>query len=457
MRQIIRLTIFLLLPATALLAQNRPLNDFDLRHIQVDFFPTAARTLSMGGAGIALSDDASATMLNPAGVALFNRPAFAFSSRLRQTETEVPSPTAGDMSLQDNPSLGEFDQIFLNVILTYKHLRFASYREVVVDTRLPYTSKRPFMVADADPLQALRNNFPAREVRYRLRIVDNTSSLALRLTERINIGGTLRLTSLDYSLSETGFMPASAPGPDRVIDYLLDDSNIYFMRNADERRWGAGFSGGLLVRLNSRMLGGFTYNYRPAFDIRAETRLPRYTLELGGTVASFAAGDQPQISRIRFDIPDSYGFGISYRYPGYFNAALDLTRIFYSQLLDRSTRFTSYENLIQNDDDRGPGESDLSVEDRWQVNFGMEYIFKFPLQRRSTRLPVRLGYYYDPPHQIYTTVNNPLFRALYPEAEGRHHFTTGLGFFAGGSTRFDAALHFSQSHLELLITSVYTF
>ena len=77
--------------------------------------------------------------------------------------------------------------------------------------------------------------------------------------------------------------------------------------------------------------------------------------------------------------------------------------------------------------------------------------------RRSTRLPVRLGYYYDPPHQIYTTVNNPLFRALYPEAEGRHHFTTGLGFFAGGSTRFDAALHFSQSHLELLITSVYTF
>ena len=66
-------------------------------------------------------------------------------------------------------------------------------------------------------------------------------------------------------------------------------------------------------------------------------------------------------------------------------------------------------------------------------------------------------YYYDPPHQIYTTVNNPLFRALYPEAEGRHHFTTGLGFFAGGSTRFDAALHFSQSHLELLITSVYTF
>ena len=456
------LFLIALLPSFGLFGQTqRPLNPFDLRHIAIDFSPSGARPMSMGGAGIALADDASATQLNPAGVALFNRPAFSFSTRFRKSQSEVPSPTATDLAKQDIFNRSQFDQVLLNVILNYKSLRIASYREIVADSRLSYKSTRPFS-SDIPGRPPLNSNFPSREALLRLQIIDNTTSFAVRLGKRFNAGTTIRLTRFEYSLNELGFLPASVENSadQSWIDYPLSTQNLYFIRSADERQWGLGASFGVMAKLNSRMTGGFTYHYRPSFNITSLTRLPAFSTTINGDFTAYPAAQNIKRQRIRFDIPDSYGIGISYRYPGYFNAALDLTRYAYSQLLNLGSDKTILRNLLQNDIEDSASQPDLTLKDQWQLNIGMEYIFKVRVGQKRTRLPIRLGYYLDPAHQIYSRIEDsqlPLFQILYPKGEDTHHFSAGMGFFLGDLVRFDSAVRFSESILELMVTSTYTF
>ena len=78
MRRCVLFLAFVLRMAAAVRAQNT--NDLN-SGIQFDFSPSGARSEAMGGAAVALAEDATAVYANPAGLATFDRREFSVEAR----------------------------------------------------------------------------------------------------------------------------------------------------------------------------------------------------------------------------------------------------------------------------------------------------------------------------------------------------------------------------------------
>lgn len=438
---------------------ERPWQPFHPDNLRFRLDVTTARPLSMGGAAIALPDDPSATALNPAGTALFNRPAFSFSTRFRREESREPSFGLGDLGDEATSTQSFFDQVFLNAVLPVFGLRLSSHREVVMDSRLALHRLRPFLADPGKSLDAvLAEAFPSRATTLRIQVVDNTGTAAYRFSERLNVGVTVRLTRMEYVLSEREYLATELPDPGIVFGEVsqIRDDHLYLMRAIDERAWKAGFGVGLLSRVNSRLLIGAVYHYYPTFTLDQRLHFPDWTIRRGGQSRAFAApASNGTASRIDFNLPDLLGFGLTYKYPGWLNAAVDVRRVAYSQMLEmgRDRDGRDFRDIVQDGSDDAP---DVVLEDVWQLRAGMEYILKLPVY--PGRLPLRLGWYRDPAHRMHAAAeNDPLLRAALPEGEDLHHVTGGFGIFLNAQSRFDLAVDVSARRFELLVTSAYTF
>jgi long-subunit fatty acid transport protein len=140
------------------------------------------------------------------------------------------------------------------------------------------------------------------------------------------------------------------------------------------------------------------------------------------------------------------------------NIGFDILRIRYSQMVNANARLSSPgdpRNLIQDDNDEPEGEPDLILQDQWEVHAGLEYIFNFSSSK--WRFPVRVGYYYDPPHRVFARDNSPILQEAFPKKDGQHHVTGGLGFFFAEKLRLDGAIDISSNSWVIVGSSVYTF
>ncbi|MCB0314602.1 MAG: outer membrane protein transport protein, partial [Calditrichaeota bacterium] len=247
-----------------------------------------------------------------------------------------------------------FDEALLSAVVQYKRLHLSTFREVIYDARLSFQSLQTIEVDPALPVETvIQRNFPSRKTLLKTRIVDNGLSLAWGFSERLNFGASLRLTRLEYHLNEEQYYENEFPGPAlqyRGLNHITAD-NLYLLQSIDEKRWGIGFSAGMISHLSERLMVGLVYNYRPAFDLKSNIFLPRYSVSRGDSLITFASREDTT-TRVRYDLPDAYGIGIAYKYRGRLNIALDLVRVRYSELLspaEKSRSGRDPRNLIQDD------------------------------------------------------------------------------------------------------------
>ncbi len=442
---------------------SRPFNPFNVRNLQFDVFIPAARPLAMGGSAIALPDDPSSATINPAGIAQISRPALSATTHFSYQNFSEP---AVDLSGSANDVDGRdifFDQTLISAIAVIKGFQLSTFREMVYDARLSYQALQPLSIIPGEqPEAVLQQNFPSRRTNLRTQIVNNGITAATRISQRFNLGFSLRLTRLEYRLSERQYFESDWNRAAEKIKLVSAPSadNLYFLQTIDERKTRLGFTVGFLGRLSNRLVVGAVYHFRPSFRLHSQVFLPEYKITTGDSTIVFPT--QPEgNSAFKFNLPDTWGVGMAYKYRGRMNLALDVLRVRNSEMINLDNDIVlgvvDFRNLIQDDiSGRDPdGQRDITMKDQWEIHAGLEYLVK--LLPRRKRFPMRIGYYFKPGGLLYAQNTPPKLQMAFPKSKTVHHLTGGLGIFWSDQLRLDGAIDISSQGVVVMGSSAFTF
>lgn len=402
------------------------------------FSNPGARSLGLGGAFVALADDATAAWANPAGLIQIGTPEVSVEGRYWSYSTPFVAggrirgePTG--LGLDTNPGLrtetSEFDTTglaFLSFVYPKNRWSVALYRHVLAN--LETESETEGLFSDTPEGEPFR--FLDQSNRTLLEAISYGISGAYRVTDNFSLGlslvyyhTTLEIQSELYLWDDLNDPAGSGTSylPERFVfgQTLFGEEGTF------------GLSAGLLWRFAPRWsLGG---RYRQG---------PRVTLSGVGRIGFFTDTGFPPGSVIELefveqaDLPDNYGLGFAYR-------AVD-GRLAVSFEWDRVTYSDTLESLEIDDQ---------TIDDADQIHLGGEWAFL----NTKPLLAVRVGAWYDPDHQTRTNERADDFtRALLQPGEDELHFSVGLGV-ALESFQIDLAADFSDLVNTLSLSAIYSF
>ncbi|UCF94039.1 MAG: outer membrane protein transport protein [Desulfobacterales bacterium] len=331
---------------------------------------SGARALGMGGAFIAVADDATAASWNPGGLIQLDRPEISAVGTFLYRVEEINFGT--------NPE--------------------ADGRESVTEANLNYLSLAyPFRLFGYNMIVSLNYqqlfdfyrewNFPLREDSDEFRIdFDQSGHLyALGVAYSIRI-----LPQISFGLTLNFWEDFLYDNQWRATTKTSDSFTIANTRAIDEikRKEEFSFSGfnlnlGLLWNATGKLTVGAVF--KSPFTADLDLRLTQSRIRT-------VQGESPQESSFtitedqELDMPMSYGLGIAYRLSDQFTLSADVTRTHWNDFIlqDEAGRKTSpISGLPDNESDIDP---------TIQVRTGAEYL----LIRPKFVIPVRAGFFYDP-------------------------------------------------------------
>jgi len=412
-----------------------------IRNIQFNFNIPSARAVGLGGAFVAIADDATAGMANPAGLTILTKPEISVHYKIsRFSHTEF----AGN---QENPDLRKSfnnsvsSQSYLSLVYLYGKFSLSLYRQELINFESSYEGEgfgsifeNPYL----DPAEFALGN----KTRSDIEVKNWGAAFAYKPTRYLSIGVSNIVSTLEFRFFEHLFQ--RQPQALRPIEVFSVNSN------SSDIKYSINF--GLKFEPHPDFSFGAVFRSGPRFDI-ANT-IKDVTQSSGGTVIRQA--DQNLV----FKVPDVYSLGAAYRPLDNLTLSLDLVRVQYSDLIGGFDR-----NL--NDDDIGvsisefpysgfvdsDGIEDLVLEDVTEVHFGIEYY----MITKEWAIPLRAGFYTDPSHVVYTTVENEALKRLFPRGSDELHGTFGFGFVLQNKIQIDTAVNFSRNVSEFLLSAVFRF
>jgi long-chain fatty acid transport protein len=381
------LALCYLLIATGALAQStqRPPT------FELSISNPGARSLGLGGAFVALADDATAAFANPAGLVQLVKPEVSFEARLR----------VGAEASEENQ-----EQTYWGLT----GLSFGSFVLPKGDWAVAFNGHR---VASLELETATTDSSPKPESAWpisELDVVRYAIAGAVRPTEHLSVGFGLSYYQGEFEVA----MPSSQTG---ALAVRSADSQTTFFEDND-----FGLSAGVLWNPSEQWhFGGF---YREG---------PRFRFASGDSAVS--EGLRPKSNSLAF--PNAYGLGGAFRSgDGAFTFAIEWDRISYSGYLLRWQR-----------DQVGSGR--LTIDDTNEAHVGCEYAFL----RSTPLIAVRSGIWFEPGHTIRYHGDDPTMATKYPKAEDRWHFSTGLGL-AFKHAQIDFGADFSDPITALSVSCI---
>ena len=420
--------------ASGLLAQGGPST------LQFSFSNPGARSLGLGGAFVALADDATAAFANPAGLIQLTRPEVSLEGRYWEYSTPyaVGGRTSGEATGigLDGPIRGavsEFDTSavsFLSFVyprdkwtVAFSYHRSAKF-EIQTATQGLFTDRteddpQPTCIAGTAVCR-----YPDVERRTEIDVDTATLSFAYRVTEKLSLGiglsyqrGELTSASDFFGITQEtlplGFFGPNAYVPEALYgieDLTFDDTDL-------------NLSAGFLWFLSPQWsLGGA---FRPGGDFGGQGAVisgPTWQPPLDpGTVVLLDTS-------LNVKVPDVYSLGLAYRSQGgAWTTSLEWDRVQYSQILESlgDSSLITAENVRLDDAD--------------ELRLGVEYAFL----DWSPLVAVRGGVWRNPDHSIRSIENDPLEQVLLPKGEDDVHFSLGTGV-AFDSFQLDLAVDLSD-------------
>jgi long-chain fatty acid transport protein len=390
--------LLLLVPA-ALAAQQ----DASFAGFQFNRSLPGARSLAMGGAFVALADDATAAYSNPAGLTILERREVSLEGRAwRSTSpfTErgrisgAPSGEGIDTvaGLVARQTTNRTDDLsFLSYVETApgRSWALAVYRHVLADYSARFDSQGVFSADPSIP------RFGPYRFSTDLKVVDTGVAYAWKLGRCIEAAGCLRiglgLARYDLHLSaiEDVLRDPRGHGAADFGQPILARART----TGDDSRLAG--NAGLIWEVTHAWRIGLAYRQGPDFQIRQNV---------------FNV-----LSPGRFHIPDQYAAGVAFQPTAALTLSSEVDRIRYSSLI-RSNRLASFD-----------------LRDGTEARLGAEYVFFLGDPIKPTRLALMAGAWSDPDHRISfsqpVATNIDLFRRAYfpPNGRRRGHVSAGLG------------------------------
>jgi long-chain fatty acid transport protein len=467
-------TLFLLLSGLngSVWAQT---NDDINSGVQFNFSTPGARSLAMGGAFLALADDATAAYTNPAGLSNLTTGGSEVSLEIRQGRFvnaftdggHVGGPPTG-IGIDTSDGLVRSDSesdasglSFLSVgYVLPRGWTVAVYRHELANFQSAIESQGP-MVGSGARLNGptgkrdLSRIRPARSV-LNLDIVNNGISGAYEFANAVSIG--VGVSYYEFSLdsrterffhSEQDFDGDGVVGEadDRAnrqlggflgpADMLGDNVYNIQTQQGDDEDWGVNI--GLLWRVSRRWSLGAAYRQGPDFEVQA-----RYVYgPKGRQPGQSASPNLCSPSRTQdciggegvFHVPDNLGIGVAWSTPsGMTKLTLDYDRVFYSQLTDDLINI-----LVRDVEDFN--RAYYRLDDAGEIHLGFENILGIGAQLVAT---LRLGAWYDPAHVIEYTGSDQVLLARFRPGEDEIHGAVGVGLVVKENLQVDVAIDVSD-------------
>ena len=399
-----------------------------------------ARSLGLGGAFLALADDATAAYANPAGLTQLTAPetsiegrAFAFTSRFaaRGHDPETALTGIGIDTIDGIAERRMTDRTQALSFLSYAHTgrgwAVALYRHQLAAFAASLDSQGPFF----GPRQNPQRLAPARS-HLELDIENHGIAGAVRLGHGWAVGGSVALSRLALR-SRTDRYGRAEPTGDPLIDQRTGNHfgpadfspdnivNTQIQAGDDD---AIAWSLGVRWQINSQWSVGAVVREAPSFDFvavvtdgPASDRPGLVDPTLGGTGA--------------FAIPDVRGIGVAFHPLETLVVAFDWNRVEYSDMSDGLV------NLLRAA--RGE-ERFFRAADADELHLGAEY------QVLRARLPVsfRLGGWYDPDHRLRYLGGSDGLRIRFRRGRDDIHMAGGVGVVLGRA-QLDMAADFSEA------------
>jgi len=377
--------------------------------LQISFSDPGARSMGFGGAFVALADDATAALANPAGLVQLVTPEISVEGRQWRYSTPfvasgrvegAPSGLGVDTryGLETRTSKESTTGLsFVSLVYPRPPWSFAIYRHQLANFAFRAETEGLF----GGGSNCCQTRMFDQRARADLDFVSYGISVGYRVSDELALG--VGMTYHDVSLYSSATMylpdadlPAGILGPTSYLPQravftdqnLVDDHDwtpVAGLLWRPSRRWavGAVYRRGARVGLTAQRTAG------PAADIGVPT---------GGIVYRF--------SGVELQLPDVMGIGLAHR-------ALD-DRLTVSFQWDRVEYTSIVESLSL---------EDHTVNDANELHLGGEYVFL----GSTPIVAVRLGAWFDPDHQLAANGDDPFVRALKPPGIDELHWTAGVG------------------------------
>ncbi len=379
-----------------------------------------ARGRGMGGATIAVTKDATATLVNPAALTEVAQTELVVEGRAIHLEERS---LGGQVDAADNPlRMGlkaekseqvNLSHVALAVPLGDRRSVFAVFfhRLALMDRKVIASDPR-----DGSVVQAFEPMFAVDEFGASLAREFWSGKLSLGLS------GSLATLNMDskVSLGDSALAAGSAGR----------ESLFYGHQSEQEPIWRLG----LLWKPTPNWRIAFKQALMPTIDYKLSTVDSTWiTADPTAARCTPAAFSDGWICESTLPIPDVSAVGIAYRFSERLTLAGELKSIKYSQ---RTHKFNGIFVTPGSDPAADLRPADFRAKDAVEIHLGVEWL------SRVWDLPVELraGYYFDPAHGIRYRGSDATTAAIFDGGEDVHHGTFGLGIPLGSRNQIEIAV-----------------
>jgi long-subunit fatty acid transport protein len=354
---------------------------------------SGARALGMGGAFIAVADDATAASWNPGGLTQLERPEISLVYSYKHLGEEFGSDSHPELDGEHSVDFQDFNYISG----VYPIRRTIAGRNLVLS--LNYQAKYDFdrdLDIDFRDISAIGfgNIFDFRtHVKYRQRgqLASLSPAFGFEITDRFSAGMVMNIWDHSLIANNEWEVRQEERRVFRVNGQLLPVSRVRLnIKEKYENFDGISYTFGALYRVSERLKFGAVYHTKFTADVDYTQRVE--TGQSNG-LPGFAISRRPQ----QYTFPSAIGLGVSYQFPNdKLTLSMDVTRREWDQFVIHDPENRSLAMRKRSGITGLPVK--LSPQDpTYTVRLGAEYVFVNANKPKQDYLPsLRAGAFYDP-------------------------------------------------------------
>jgi long-chain fatty acid transport protein len=411
-----------------------------VRNIQFNFNIPSARAVGLGGAFVAIADDATAGMANPAGLTILTKPEISVHYKLNSfNHTEnVGNKDNHDLRAEFHDNVGS--QGYLSLVFPYGRYSFSLFRQELINFESSFEAPGFGSIFDTPNLDPAEFE-PGSRTGSDIEVNNWGFAFAFRPVHNLSLGIANNVSTLEFRFFENLFQH-------------IQKRNVRFFSvssNSTDTRYGVNF--GVKYEPTGFLSLGGVYRSGPRF--RIVNSIEDVGDESTGQT-NLSQADQTLV----FKVPDVYSLGAALQVRNDMVLSMDVVRVEYSELLrglDRNLKEDDvpvysnefpYVKYVDSD-----GIQDLELRNGTEIHLGLEY----SLFLGDWQIPLRAGFYTDPAHVVYTTVDDVALKRLFPRGKTDYHGTFGFGTVLSNKIQLDMAVNLSRNVSEALLSAVFRF
>jgi len=408
--------------------------------LEFSFSNPGARSMGLGGAFVALADDATAAFANPAGLVQLLRPEVSLELRRRRYSTPYTAggrasgePTGWGIDTVDGIRTAFSDEdtsglSFLSFVYPGKKWSLAVYSHRLAD--FVVRTELNGLFGDTEDGGTRREIDLVTNTDFE--IINNGISAAFELSESLSLGLGLSYFVGSIDISGSAYLVDQYPETLWESNSFLADRMFSTSQFAsDSSDWG--INAGILWRFADDWRLGGVYRQGPKLDYTITNRAGPAHWEAEGS-------DLGSLSGERISMPDVWGLGVAYRSPsGSLTIGFEWDRIEYSVIL---------ESLASEQVDI----TDVRLDDANELHLGVEYVFL----NSSPAIALRGGLWHDPDHRFRYEGDDPFQRALFHPGDDELHISLGAGI-AFKHFQIDFGIDLAQNSDVFALSAIYSF